>query len=408
MEDIGRIPEEIVRKIAIEHLENLDDFESFKEVCSNWRFAIKEVDFVFPSTNTQLPWLMLADSPTTPYRRFHSLTKSMFRKFDLPERDDDDDDHRRYFSSMGCVISASRRNRNINLFDPFSGRCIKLPSVKLDLLNDIDEFNPWNDNTYRVSFIKFILSARPSESASYDDELEIAMVYDKTQRLAFWRSGQPNWMKPDVDLPWVFDLCFFKGQFYSVDHQAKVMAFGSDVTKKQPRLVANLMTQGLILENPMNMYIVPIENKLVLIERSFKDLDEEPGFDENSVYTYATQTFDVFELDLDDGKVKRVESIGNRAIFVGHGSTFLVEADNDEVQLQTSSSSSNKHKCGCKSNCIYFTDDWYETYYVHKKGGGGDMGIYSLAQRKVVDTFYQGPSQFDFVNPPIWVELPRR
>ncbi|KNA06767.1 hypothetical protein SOVF_178040 [Spinacia oleracea] len=282
----------------------------------------------------------------------------MCRKFDLPERDkDDEDDHRRYFSSMGCVISASRRNRNINLFDPFSGRSIKLPSVKLDSLNDIDEFNPWDDDTYRVSFIRFILSARPSESASCDDEFEIAMVYDKTQRLAFWRSGQPNWMKPDVDLPWVYDLCFFKGQFYSIDHQAKVMAFGSDVTKKKPRLVADLMDQGLILTHSRNRYIVPIDNKLVFIDRIFKHLDEDPGFDENSVYTYATHRFDVYELNVDDGKAKRIESIGNRAIFVGHGSTFVVEADDDVVQLQTSSSSSNKR--GCKSNCIYFTDDLY-------------------------------------------------
>ncbi|XP_021863230.2 uncharacterized protein [Spinacia oleracea] len=229
------------------------------------------------------------------------------------------------------------------------------------------------------------------------------MVYDKTQRLAFWRSGQPNWEKPDVDLPWVYDLCFFKGQFYSVDYQARVMLFGNEeqcsgtdkVTKKRPRLVADLMAQGLIPKHPMNMYTVPIENKLVLIERHIKRLDED-------AYTYWTQTFDVFELDLDDGKAKRVENIGNRAIFVGHGSTFFVEADSDEVQLQTS------NKRGCKSNCIYFTDDWYETYFGHKKGGGGDMGIYSLTKKKVIDTFYQGPSQFDFVNPPIWVELPRK
>ncbi|KAL2905367.1 Methionyl-tRNA formyltransferase [Bienertia sinuspersici] len=152
----SNIPQDIARKIAMEHLENVDDFEAFGKVRSV----------------------------------FYSLSKRMFCKVEVPQLDhDDEDDHRMYYSLKGWLISVSRLNRSITLFNPFS----------------------------------------------------VAMMFDKTQKLAFWKPGQLNRTKPthvDFEIDWVLDVCFHRGEFFAIDHRGLIMAFGNNTLK--PRIIANL------------------------------------------------------------------------------------------------------------------------------------------------------------------------
>ncbi|KNA13036.1 hypothetical protein SOVF_119810, partial [Spinacia oleracea] len=354
MADWSEIPEDIYRKIAVEHLENLEDFEAFKEVCSKWRYAVKGVNFC-PSKNTQLPWLMLADPPNSPHRRFYSLSKQMFRKFNLPQLDDkEDDDHLRYFSSKGWLVSVSRMNRNITLFDPFSGKVIKPPSVPLDLMESA--YEEWDDDDYLCFFWKFILSA----NSSCCDDFSVAMVFERTRKLAFWKPGEHKWTEPTVDFPTniVYDVCYFKGEFYAIDNIGKVVAFGSGISKRQPRIVADLLAQGLVSNCSVNLYLVVVESSLLVIHRDVFLLEEEAK--ENEDY-YWTKSFEIFELNVENGEAKRVKCVGDWAIFVGLNSTFSIEATSDIR--------------GCRSNCIYFTDDCCEFYLGSgvSRGGGSDI-----------------------------------
>ncbi|KAL2906954.1 hypothetical protein RDABS01_005664 [Bienertia sinuspersici] len=364
----------------MEHLENWDDFEAFRKVCSVWRCAIEDVKYFCPLINTQLPWLMLVDPPESSHRRFYSLTKCMYRTINLPQLDkDDEDDHRMYYSSKGWLISVSRRNRNITLFNPFSGKVIKPPSIALEFVESVHRYNdPWDDDDYLCHFYKFIVSVNSSTS----NDFAVAMVFDKTQKLAFWKPGQQEWTKPVIPgltIDWVLDVCFFKGEFYAIDHHGIVVSFGS-----KPRIIANLghvaQGQGLIPIAISNLYIVEVENMLLVIHRRV---------DNGDVY-HETDLLETFELNVDDGKAKRVESVGNRALFVGLSSTFFVSA--------------SEH--GCKANTIYFTDDDCDGFRTKTYRGGSDMGIYCLKEGKIIDRFYQGPSQFCHISPPMWVELP--
>lgn len=313
----------------------------------------------------------------------------MFRKFDLPRLEDDD--HHRFFSSKGWLIYVSRRNHNISLFYPVSGKVIKPPSLPLSMLLQNE---PWDDRSYTYHFFKFILTGWPS---CCDDDIAVAMIFDVTQRLAVWKPGEHKWTVIPTTNDWIYDVCFFKGEFYAIDHLGKIIAFGVEVAKRQPRIVVNLIDQGVLLEQSTGqLYLVEAESTLLVIHRYVHLLGDDdelecPKIDEPD---YWTTHFEIYELDVDNGKAKKVEGVGDRAIFVGLGSsTFSVDASLD--------------KRGCKANCIYFTDDNEEAFNDSKLGGGGgDMGIYNLAEGKIIERFYKGPSQFCFITPPIWVERP--
>lgn len=390
MADFSEIPKGIPRKIAAEHLDNLEDFEAFGEVCSVWRSEIKDVPSFCPSKNIQLPWLILADSPASSYRRFYSLSKRMYRKIDLPRFDGDPEDHRRYFSSKGWLISVSRKHALINFFDPFSGTVINPPSIPILEFTDGDR---WDDEFYLCQFSKFIFSTsgRPSCnscSCRRGGDIQVAMVFNFRKLIAFWRPGQQQWIEPRVDfmIYQVEDVCFFRGEFYSIHNSSQVTAFGSEVPKRPPRIVANLFSQGLALDQPDKFYIVALGSSLLVILKYVSIMGKGQ---------YWTESFQLFELNVDNGKAWHVEDIGNRALFIGHSSTFFVDA-------------SLSDKRGCRPNSIYFTDDNSELYDPNNSscGGGADMGIYSLEEKRVVGRVYEGPSQFSFETPPTWVELP--
>lgn len=379
------LPKDIIRKIAVEHVDNLEDLESLRLVCSLWRSETKDVSYMnlnfCPSKNTQLPWLMLADSPTTSHRRFYSLTKGMVRKIDLPRFDDDADDHRRYFSSKGWLIGVSRKKALISFFDPFTGSVIKPPSHPLLEFSDGDI---WCDTDYFVQFSRFAFSTRPKPG----DDFEVAMVFHTAKHIAFWRPGQQQWIEP-VRRFQIEDVCFFRGEFYTIDAYGQVIAFGSEIPDKPFRIVSNLKAQGFIPYVVHRFYIVVLESKqkLLLIHRLVH-----VKFRKGNFKYWNTRSFQLFELDVDTGKAKQVKNIGNRALFIGHNSTFFVQASSD--------------KRSCRPNCIYFTDDNYGQYWHTTCGGGMDMGRFCLEQRKVVAPDYQGPSRFSHETPPIWVELP--
>lgn len=185
MADMSNLPTGIPRKIALEHLDTLEDIESFSQVCSSWRSETRDINYTnfYPSKNTQLPLLMLSDSPTTSYRRFYNLSTRKFIKIDIPrvKEHHDDYDHRRFFFSKGWIVTVTMKQALITFFDPFTATLIKPPSIPILSFVGGDS---WDDECYLYYFEKFIFSngAWPSSSSS---DLQVAMIYDLYKYIAF-------------------------------------------------------------------------------------------------------------------------------------------------------------------------------------------------------------------------------
>ncbi|XP_010693576.2 uncharacterized protein LOC104906508 [Beta vulgaris subsp. vulgaris] len=417
MSDI--IPCEIARKIAVEHLDNLDDVESLSLVCSSWRSETSDINYTnfFPSKNTQLPWLMLADSPSSLFRRFYNLSKRMFLKIDIPPFEHDlnhnlnhnhDHDHRRFFSSKGWVITVTRKQALISFFDPFTTTLIKPPSIPILCFQ---RGQSWNNRSYLHSFSKFIFSdnARSSSSSSSSD-FQVAVIYDIYEHIAFWRSGQQQWMKPTFEVNNIEDVCFFKGEFYSIDYRSEVIAYGSELPTSLPRTIAYLDSVGIescscvILKTWF--YIVPFnqnESTLLIVQRKMcnkpnKDDMSNINTNNNNPKRWWVESISLIELNVDNGETKLIDNIGNRALFVGLNSTFFVEVEDEAF--------SGKDKRCCRANSIYFTDGKFGGN--HRRAGETDLRIFCLKEGKMVEPYYEGPSRYNCVNPPVWVELPHQ
>ncbi|XP_057250335.1 uncharacterized protein LOC130591282 [Beta vulgaris subsp. vulgaris] len=310
----------------------------------------------------------------------------------------------------------------ITFFDPFTATLIKPPSIPILSFVGGDS---WDDECYLYYFEKFIFSngAWPSSSSS---DLQVAMIYDLYKYIAFWRPGQQQWIKPnmDIDVRQIEDVCFFKGEFYSIDIYSRVIAFGSELPKRPPRIIADLKSQGLV-PCAHRYYIVAFdqnESTLLIVHKDVYELPDVYNTNNNNaawnwtesfhlielnvevpdVYNTNnnnaarnwTESFQLIELNVDDGKAKLIHNLGNRALFVGYNSTFFVDSLSDQC------------KRGCRPNSIYFTDDNYEKYYT--LGGGKDIGIFCLREGKRIEQplYEGGPSQCSYVAPPTWVELP--
>lgn len=426
--DWTEIPIEIATKIR-DHIELYDDYEAFSEICSTWRLAIKKFPCQYINRkHTQLPWLMLVDPNDSSYRRFYSLTKRKFLKIDLPPSLISPPQVRRYFSSRGWLISVTKNITkstdavtfcNISLFDPFSNKTIEAPLFHLTDLTDIDE---WEDELLVSFFGKFAVSTSPTAKGSDSDDFVVAMIFGQYRKLAFWRLGHDDsWVvpsNPGLNTGWFYELCFFRGEIYVVDNDSRVIAFGDLKDRENgrpPRVVADL--RGLTdnryaMDNSGGMGGLPVnsnskgsDKNYYLVESKYDQSEEShassllfihrfvdiESFDDPK---YETVSFKVFKVNVDNRNVEKVKSLGNQAIFVGFNSTFVVQvcANVDDDRK-------------CKPDCIYYTDDIFELYGAEDKPGGGrDMGIYSLAQGNK-RPFYEGPSRFSIINPPIWFEF---
>ncbi|KAM3246976.1 hypothetical protein P3L10_008743 [Capsicum annuum] len=102
--------------------------------------------------------------------------------------------------------------------------------------------------------------------------------------------------------------------------------------------------------------------------------------------TYGTTDFQVFQVDLATSKVTEMRELGDIAFFLGAYASLSVQASQFP---------------GIKPNCIYFTDDYFESYFIYEEGGGLDMGVFNLEDGSI-QPHYDVVS-LNRVCPPTWV-----
>uniref|UniRef100_A0A5B7ANM9 KIB1-4 beta-propeller domain-containing protein n=1 Tax=Davidia involucrata TaxID=16924 RepID=A0A5B7ANM9_DAVIN len=353
----------------------LEDFVAFGGVCTSWRLAMVTTKKNF-SRLPQVPWLMLAEeeddnnnsNSNSNFRDFYSLTKCKIHRVMLPEASG-----KRCFSSQGWLLTIGK-DEEVNLVHPLSRVQIQLPN--LTTVSDLEEMATAAIGTGEM-YLTFIQNVVLSCSPSSDNVVVVMVIHGALSKLAFHKTGDDAWTTVETRMAQYLDLICYEGQFYAVDCRGRVVV--CDVNGPCPTIaqIVSMMPNGFVrlIEK---LYLVESLGKLLVVSREGIQVR---GDD----YNYGTTRFQVFELNVNNGNWAEVQSLGDRALFLGYNSSISVQAD-----------------IGCKANCIYFTDDSYESYlFTTPNGGGKDMGIYNLLDGSI-EPHFQGHS-FSYVTPPLWV-----
>ncbi|KAJ7961486.1 F-box protein [Quillaja saponaria] len=170
------------------------------------------------------------------------------------------------------------------------------------------------------------------------------------------------------------DVIYYNGNIYGVYPDGSIWV--CDIEGYEPKATMLFHTKiGRFVPLFERMYLVESSGKLLAVLRTGGQARS--LFEGSTIYSYGTAPFLVFELNISNRSCTRLESLENRALFVGRNSSISVNALNI---------------CGCKANSIYFTDDANESR---------DMGVWNMMDGRIETLF--NPPLFCHVAPPLWV-----
>ncbi|XP_070005911.1 F-box protein SKIP23-like [Nicotiana sylvestris] len=286
-----------------------------------------------------VPWLMLAEKEgNEESREFFDMSKDVTRIMSFPE-----------LVEKRCLgvgfpgwIFMADEQRKMNLFHLFSRSVINLPDM--DMLEGFDY-------EWERGFCRYYV-----EKA---DRSPLLLV--ETPRRAY------------------SDITWYDGQFCGVDFMGNIIIFDFRGPEEYPTVATVVKGIPPSLTSGTQLYMVHSLRELLVITRDGAFLDDDGS--------YGVEEFHVYKIDVNRESYEEVVDLGNRALFLGSSATLAVEKAS---QIE-----------GCKGNCIYFTDDCWQSYFNIERGGGKDMGIYNLLDG-IIEPHYTGESYHKF-SPPLWI-----
>ncbi|CAL9161841.1 unnamed protein product [Musa hybrid cultivar] len=366
----SNLPVDIVMEIAERLLPNAADLVRFASVCRSWWLLVKEET----SLARQLPWLMLAeeeiDAPSSGSnicRRFYSHSKNEIYELPVPKSQG-----RFCCGSYASWIATVGMDLRMQLVNIFTGGSVELPSL-YTFDASLHQGGDWSPESRRSLFVsKVCMSSSPSAGR----DCHVVAFYGVGRMLGYARVGDDRWTTVNCNWWHYLDASFYKGQFYLVNRKRDVVVL--DVSQQQVHLIATKPKQRMV-NYRWQIYLVESSGDLLYVVRVVK-YSRKP--------TYDTKSFIVYKLNVSDGELQQVSSLGGRSLFLGLNSSISVEASK---------------LVGCQKDSIYFTDDLddFKTYCT--PGGGHDMGIYSMVDGSI--TPHYGGVSLSRVSPPLWVPI---
>ncbi|ONK66499.1 uncharacterized protein A4U43_C06F8830 [Asparagus officinalis] len=262
-------------------------------------------------------------------------------------------------SSNGWLLTVELNSQEIKLLNPLTRNQIPLPS-----LSTLE--NPEGEDFGFI--LKAIISSNANKRNLGDDCIVMAII-SELSILSFCRPGDDKWTYVNQYTFNLYDVIPYKGQFYAINETGTTVAY--DVSNDDVKM--KLIAKGDY--SPRRRYLVEsTSGELLHVERV---LDEQTE-------TFTTN-FIVYKLESREGLLEcelcwvESESLGDQALFLGLNCSLSLPAQSFR---------------GCKSNCIYFTDD------IEYLDSSYDMGVYDLEDRKI-QMFGDMDKCFSF--PPIWI-----
>eukprot|EP00268_Persea_americana_P004039 TRINITY_DN11275_c0_g2_i1.p1 TRINITY_DN11275_c0_g2~~TRINITY_DN11275_c0_g2_i1.p1 ORF type:complete len:389 (-),score=67.70 TRINITY_DN11275_c0_g2_i1:26-1192(-) len=379
-----------------------------QHVCKSWESILK-------NTSRELPLLMMLpnskkedlDAPD-----FFSLSKRRIHTVHLPEMRG----KRCCGSFQNGWLMIMDDKLDIFLFHPGSKKKINLPH------QSTFERNHFTNPTYSNEDIRDMEIMKAAKS---DDGKGMVIVYG-FGFVAYCRIGDEAYthVVDTTGMAWMEDVGYHKGKFYLVDGLACIYLLQIEdgscpyierltVCLRDDFDIPYTIYGYLVLDILTDSIFVITRNADRYIgEDDYTKEEEEEGegegegeregegddtnddrnTKEEELLPHKTTHFDIFSVPLEDSKTlkrfTKVESLGDRAVFLGHNSSIVVLASQFP---------------GFKGNRIYFADNMMEKYHYHMHGCR-DSGVFSLEDGTVEELF--ADRFHPILAPPLWIATP--
>ncbi|MED6160416.1 hypothetical protein PIB30_051390 [Stylosanthes scabra] len=359
--DWSDLPPEIIETIA-GNLRSYGEYLRFRAACRSWHSFLPKAPL---RLRPQLPWLMLSR------RAFFHLSTHKTHLLNLPEPSIRT---RNCGSSHGWLVTLNEESPSIILLNPLTRATRSLPPlnafpsvITFSYANVGREYlvrnhhggvDSFNLRQMCNSFVrKIVLSSSPSRNNEFS---AFAIVGERN--LAFCRSRDDSWIfvSEEEELHCWEDAVHHHGSnsFYAISKGGTVAVCRVDDDCFPPR-VSIVQTVAPVRFSGDIHYVVFSGENMMLVSRILEQEFDDAGGESNLVY--RTVGFEIFEMNWFALKWEKVESLGDRALFIGGNSSLSLFAG-----------------CvGCLGDCIYFTDD-YSDFNYDDACGKHDLGIFRL------------------------------
>jgi hypothetical protein len=350
------LPPEIIETIS-KKLTIYADYLRFRCISRTFLSSIPKNPLHLPP---QLPCLILS------HQSFFDLSTHKTHLFNHPLPSHN---RTRFCGSSHGFLVILDQTPQIRIFNPITHVTLFLPPINtfpnvisFDYSNIGREYfvrNPSGDLVYFNlkqmcnSFIrKIVLSSSPSQN---DEFIAFAIVASNdTNNLAFCKKGYDSWILLSEEIYHFWeDVVYHNGLFYAVSKGGTIAVCDIEV----PR-VSIIHTTASVEFNGDIFYTVFSGEEMLLVTRIL----EQDFSDAGDMFVYRTVGFEVFKMDWNVMTWNKIETLGDKALFVGGNSSVCFSA-NDFV--------------GCCADCIYFTDDYSESNHDDVRGKH-DFGIFRL------------------------------
>ncbi|KAL3498860.1 hypothetical protein ACH5RR_041592 [Cinchona calisaya] len=322
-------------ELIAQHLSQIEDYVAFGAVCTSWRAAAAASKKNFKGLKLwqKIPCVMLSSEDDD--REFYSsMEREVVAKVSLPNLKG-----KKCYESLGWLLVVGQQGE-MSLVQPFSAHDeIPLPHQNTFKHDD------WL-NTLREIFVeKFMLSANPCETSDF----VVMLICGSVGYLAFWRNNDQKWTKIKTRNSRYGDVKYYNGKFYAIDYMGYFVVCDISGPNRTKATIIVCLTRysdnsstalhecsiNLIVQNK-HLYIVESsssdnkESLLIVTRDCFANYDDGQGGELDSP-TYDTKGFQVYEVDLLRGIWKEINSLGNRALFLGHSASLSLDVSSNKL-----------------------------------------------------------------------------
>ncbi|KAK8710542.1 hypothetical protein V6N13_145861 [Hibiscus sabdariffa] len=378
MADWTNLSKNVVVLIAEKLVPPLSQFVWFGLVCKVWRTTIVDDHLlhrqILKGCHRQVPLLMIPTKDKSREKRglYNVIDKKIYHsELSVPYS------RRCCGSSYGWIATLDRTSA-VKLINPFTNGVIDLPSINTSVVNFTTE-----EDEYEFYVKKVILSDDPYVNPG---NFMVLALFGGLSSIATIRPGQKTWTYTRTDLKTIAkdDAIFFKGKAHVVDWRFGIISVdvaNTDSNSFEEKMVIppkHYEEVGIALK-----YIVESSGgEILIVERFYSNSDA--GYGSQHHWTVNFKVFKVEQHANDEARLVEVNNIGDDALFLGDNSSISVAAS---------------RFLGCRSNCIYFTDDIILFVHPYLACGPIDMGIFSLETGCFERYYDHDPSHLDMPPP---------